>query len=101
MRCDECKWWDLIESDKDERSDLEAQLDKLESKAERDGIATRTVDEWTNWFECNNILNAGYCIRYPPSLKLAEEKDEIYEWYGNFPKTQFSWLCGEFARKEM
>ena len=65
MRCDQCKWWSLL----DEQSYI-------------------------------HFRGAGYCLRFPPVIIQSEDsEEELYEWYGEWPKTHGKEWCGEFKKK--
>ncbi len=40
---------------------------------------------------------SGECLRYPPVIVRADDSmEELYEWYGDWPKTDRLEWCGEF-----
>ena len=88
-RCDKCEWWSVLETNKAERESLQKEVDAFD-KTEFDAVKFRT------YLECKEILDAGYCKRFPPTINCGEGED----WFTSFPKTQITDWCGEFKEKQ-
>lgn len=98
MKCDECKWWDVVEEDESERESLQKDADELREKFKNnlnfeDGDVRAAVCEFQDIMD---VLQAGDCRRFPPTISL--DKDDGYDWYASFPKTQYFSYCGEFVQ---
>ena len=100
MKCEECKWWDLTEKDVEVRKELKDDVSRLAKKFCSD--EEYSIDDIHEQLEYQDILDSGYCTRYPPVIRKSEDVDgNVFEWFGVFPRTRFDSWCGEFVNKEL
>jgi hypothetical protein len=108
MKCENCKWWEIIEDDEQERKIIQEGIDRIRKEVD-DFLLSKgklldnesLAKKYCSMFEDKDILDAGRCHRYPPIRQLEDpEGDEIgYAWFGVYPITAKYQYCGEFKEK--
>ncbi len=98
MKCVDCKWWEIVEKDEDERKELHKEVAGFDISEENDAKKIQC------WIDAKQLLDAGWCKRFPPVLKRNEGVDfeggdDYYTWFAGFPKTCTDEHCGEFCSK--
>lgn len=99
MKCKNCKWWNLVEQDEEEREVLQKEIDDFGDLVK----GNHTSKEIANMCEAKEILDSGWCRRFPPYIEYREKcvDESNYAWYGIFPKTNPNEWCGEFKAKNI